>query len=136
MKTNLSSAKNPAAAKAKSKKTKTPQTKVPAKATAKAKPPTAAKEVKSGSAIAAAPATVPLPPLAQRASKQSQVIASLMSASGVTLQQMMALTGWQAHTVRGTISAVLRKKLGLNVTCATFTPSGERLYRIDEAVAP
>lgn len=43
---------------------------------------------------------------------------------------MMTLTGWQAHTVRGTISGVLRKKLGLNVTCVPSTEAGPRLYRI------
>jgi hypothetical protein len=43
---------------------------------------------------------------------------------------MMTLTGWQAHTIRGTISGVLRKKLGLNVTCTPSTDSGARLYRI------
>jgi hypothetical protein len=44
--------------------------------------------------------------------------------------KMMAVTGWQAHTVRGTISGVLRKKLGLNVTCESSAKSGERVYRI------
>lgn len=48
---------------------------------------------------------------------------------------MMALTGWQAHSVRGVISGVLRKKLGLKVICESPTESGERLYRIvDSAV--
>jgi hypothetical protein len=43
---------------------------------------------------------------------------------------MMTLTGWQAHTVRGTISGVLRKKLGLTVDCQPSSDSGEHLYRI------
>jgi hypothetical protein len=43
---------------------------------------------------------------------------------------MMPLTSWQAHTVRGTISGVLRKKLGLNVTCQAASDSGDRAYRI------
>lgn len=65
-----------------------------------------------------------------RDSKQAQLVASLRPAAGVTLAQMMALTGWQAHSVRGVISAVLRKKLGLNVTCEPAPQGGERLYRI------
>ena len=48
---------------------------------------------------------------------------------------MMALTGWQAHSVRGAISGVLRKKLGLNVICAPSGPDGERLYRIVKSAA-
>jgi hypothetical protein len=63
-------------------------------------------------------------------SKQSRLIAMLHGVSGATIEQMIALTGWQAHTVRGTISGVLRKKLGLNVRCEHLSDSGKRLYRI------
>lgn len=41
---------------------------------------------------------------------------------------MTNATGWQAHSVRGVISGVLRKKLGLNVQSATV--DGTRRYRI------
>lgn len=68
-------------------------------------------------------------------SKQARLIASLCTASGSTIAQMMALTGWQAHTVRGTLSGVLRKKLGLNVTSTRTPDSGERRYRIIESAA-
>jgi len=61
-------------------------------------------------------------------SKQARLISLLNAASGATLEQMMSLTGWQAHTVRGTISGVLRKRLGLNVVCAGS--AGSRSYRI------
>ncbi|QHE88813.1 DUF3489 domain-containing protein [Hydrogenophaga sp. BPS33] len=49
--------------------------------------------------------------------KQSQLIALLGAASGASMSQMTSLTGWLPHTVRGTISAALRKRLGLNVPC-------------------
>ena len=65
-----------------------------------------------------------------RDSKQSRLIASLRSKPGATIEQMMTLTGWQAHTVRGTISGVLRKRLGLNVICAASQGDGARVYRI------
>jgi hypothetical protein len=61
-------------------------------------------------------------------SKQARLITLLGSATGATVTQMMTLTGWQAHTVRGTISGVLRKRLGLNVACAG--EAGARVYRI------
>jgi hypothetical protein len=46
---------------------------------------------------------------------------------------MMALTGWQAHSVRGAISGVLRKKLGLKVRCDRYADGGTRVYRIAAA---
>ena len=41
---------------------------------------------------------------------------------------MMRSTGWQSHTVRGFLTAVVRKKLGLRL--ASEKTDGERVYRI------
>ena len=83
--------------------------------------------------VAGAPCTVGVPaapsPTTPAASKQSRLIALLRSAPGATIVQMTKLTGWQPHSVRGTISGVLRKKLGLAVSC-TAGESGVRVYRI------
>ncbi|RTL50391.1 MAG: DUF3489 domain-containing protein [Rhodocyclaceae bacterium] len=73
--------------------------------------------------------TTPLAP-APTGSKQSQLIHLLSSGAGATLQQMTTLTGWQPHTVRGTISGILRKKLGLQVICSPHPESGKGVYRI------
>ena len=62
-------------------------------------------------------------------SKQSQLIAMLRSPSGGTIEQLAALTGWQPHTVRGTISGALRKRLKLDVTCV------DHVYRIAQGQA-
>lgn len=70
-----------------------------------------------------------------RSSKQAQLITLLRSATGGTIEQMMALTGWQAHTVRGAISGILRKKLGLTVQGAAPAQGRARVYRILEAAA-
>jgi hypothetical protein len=70
-------------------------------------------------------ATVPAP----TASKQSQLIAMLRTPAGAKIEQLTELTGWQPHTVRGTISGTLRKRLKLNVTCVAH------VYRIVEAQA-
>jgi len=43
--------------------------------------------------------------------------------------QMMASTGWQAHTVRGAISGMVRKRLGYAVVTEKGT-DGQRAYRI------
>lgn len=64
--------------------------------------------------------------------KKDQLIALLQSASGTTIDAMTHQTGWQAHTVRGVISGVLRKKLGLNVICER-TDQGNR-YKITASV--
>ena len=74
----------------------------------------------------AAPAVTPAP----RGSKQSQLIDLLRSSTGATIKQMTTLTGWQAHTVRGSISGVLRRRLGLNVACASGAGDGPRIYHI------
>ena len=58
----------------------------------------------------------------------------LQSKAGVTVPAIMTATGWQAHTVRGFLSGVVRKKLGL-----TLVPAGDgdkRVYRIVDDSAP
>jgi len=69
-------------------------------------------------------------PAGMTASKQARLIALLQSQPGATIAQMRALTGWQAHTVRGAISGALRKRLGLNVVCNAPGADGARIYRI------
>ena len=68
-------------------------------------------------------------------SKQARLVTMLMRGHGATIAQMMKLTEWQAHTVRGTISAVLRKKLGLTVTCETSADSSTPRYRIVDGMS-
>jgi len=60
--------------------------------------------------------------------KAARVIALLRESSGATIKAIMAMTGWQAHSVRGFISAQLTKKLGLRIQ--SFLRGGERVYRI------
>lgn len=93
----------------------------------------ASRSPKAPSSKSQGKSSTPIP--APRDSKQTRLIALLKTTPGATIDQMMALTGWQAHSVRGTISGVLRKKLGLNVTCEPSADSNDRLYRIVGAVA-
>ncbi len=62
--------------------------------------------------------------------KQAQLIVLLKRASGASLADLMSATGWQAHSVRGVISGVLRKRLQLPVISETV--DGTRRYRIEE----
>jgi len=61
--------------------------------------------------------------------KLAALVMALRRSQGATSLQLMLATGWQPHTVRGAISGMLRKKLGLNVVLAQ-NESGERVYRV------
>ncbi len=83
---------------------------------------------KTSPRVASTAPPVPVVPAGQ--SKQARLISMLQAAPGASIEQMMKLTGWQAHTVRGTISGVLRKKLGMNVASESADETGTRRYRI------
>jgi hypothetical protein len=61
-------------------------------------------------------------------SKQARVLALLRGPSGASIATVVRSTGWQAHTVRGFLAAVVRKKLGLRLE--SEKTDGERVYRI------
>jgi len=63
-------------------------------------------------------------------SKIDTLIALLRTRGGASIEEMMAATGWQAHSVRGAISGQVRKKLGLEV--ASDKIDGIRRYRIEK----
>jgi Protein of unknown function (DUF3489) len=60
--------------------------------------------------------------------KSAHIIKLLQQPAGATLQSLMDLTGWQAHSVRGFLSAQLSKKRGLRIE--SFVRDGDRVYRI------
>lgn len=64
--------------------------------------------------------------------KASIVLKKLSSSKGATIQTMMEATGWQAHSVRGFLSAVVKKKLGLDLVSETGK-DGVRRYRVQAA---
>lgn len=61
--------------------------------------------------------------------KQTTLIAMLRGPDGATIEEIMAATGWQSHTVRGAMAGALKKKLGLEVSSEKIEGRG-RVYRL------
>ena len=66
-------------------------------------------------------------------SKQARVLALLCGPSGATIATVTRSTGWQPHTVRAFLAAVVRKKLGLRLE--SEKTDGERVYKIQVITA-
>jgi len=61
-------------------------------------------------------------------SKQATLIKLLKRPGGTTIDEMAKATGWQRHSVRGVISGILKKRLGLSI--ASEKEERGRVYRI------
>jgi Protein of unknown function (DUF3489) len=68
-------------------------------------------------------------PTLRTGTKQALLITMLRRAEGATMPEIIAATGWQAHSARGALSGALGKKLGLEVVSAKDDARG-RVYRI------
>ncbi len=68
-------------------------------------------------------------PTPRKGTKQAMLIEMLQRPEGATMEQIVAATVWQPHTVRGAMSGALRKKLRLVVTSSNEEGRG-RVYRI------
>ena len=66
---------------------------------------------------------------ARLGSKTAKFLALLKRSGGATGADLMKATGWQAHSVRGFISGVLGKKMGLTVA-STKAADEERRYSL------
>lgn len=71
----------------------------------------------------------PAAPVARDGSKKAAVLALIRRPEGATLAELMTATGWQAHSVRGFLSAAVGKKMGLTLQ-SFHSPQGERAYRV------
>ncbi|WBQ09906.1 DUF3489 domain-containing protein [Hyphomonadaceae bacterium ML37] len=71
----------------------------------------------------------PKPRTPRVGTKQEMLIAMLRAPEGATIEEIVAATGWQSHTVRGAMSGALKKKLGLEVTSEKVEGRG-RVYAI------
>jgi len=68
--------------------------------------------------------------VASRSTKAELILKKLRTAKGASIEMLIAETGWQAHSVRGFLSAVVKKKLALNLVSESGKDGGRR-YRID-----
>ena len=82
----------------------------------RAKKPKAAKQAKTGDG-------------AREGSKAGKVLDLLKRPNGTTLKELMKVTGWQAHSVRGYLSGVVGKKMALTVI-STKAEGEQRSYSI------
>lgn len=89
------------------------------KATPKKKANTGAKSAKSPKKATGA----------RQGAKTAKVLDLLKRSGGATGKDLVKATGWQAHSVRGFISGVLGKRMGLTVT-STKVEDGERRYSL------
>lgn len=92
-----------------------------------AKPRPHAAPTKAKPAVTAIHAKKPSP--ARRGTKTAKIVDLLRRPGGVTLQDLMKTTGWQAHSLRGFLSGTLGKKMGTPVE-SFKTDVGERAYRL------
>ena len=69
-------------------------------------------------------------PAVRPGSKTAKVIGLLKRPGGATFKALMKATEWQAHSVRGFLSGIISKNMGLTVT-SLKGDDGERTYSVN-----
>lgn len=88
---------------------------------------TGSSDTQSGNPLTARPAPLPRP-----GTKLALLINLMKRKEGTSIDEAVAATGWQAHSVRGALSGTIKKKLGLTIASQPVAGRG-RVYRIVEA---
>ena len=70
------------------------------------------------------------PKAARGGSKSAQILDLLKRPGGATSKELMKVTGWLPHSVRGFLSGTVRKKMGRTVI-STKGEDGERTYSVE-----
>lgn len=68
-------------------------------------------------------------PATRTGTKQARMIELMRRPQGASIDEIVAETGWLPHTVRGTMTNALKKRLGLTLT-SEKTEGEPRRYRI------
>jgi hypothetical protein len=69
----------------------------------------------------------PMP--AKQTSKQNQVLTLLRRQDGASIDEIVAATDWQPHSVRGFLSGAVKKRLGIDVV-SEKGEDGVRRYHV------
>jgi hypothetical protein len=70
---------------------------------------------------------------AAKATKLDSLVKLLRRPKGANIDDLMAATGWQAHSVRGALAGSIKKKLKLPLSSEKV--DGRRVYKIAKAEA-
>ncbi len=89
-------------------------------------------EEQSAPMKAALAAVAAMPPEPAKESKLAIVIKLLSRPEGATIDDIVAATNWQKHTVRAAISHALAKKRGYQIV-SDKPQGGKRIYKIAES---
>ena len=68
----------------------------------------------------------------RKGTKQETLIEMLRAEGGATIDEIVAETGWQPHTVRGAFAGALKKKLGLTITSEKVEGRGRTYIIVDD----
>ena len=71
------------------------------------------------------------PPIQRKGTTQATLIAMLRAPEGATIEEIITATGWLSHTVRGSMSGALKKKLGLTITSEKMAGRGRVYHLVD-----
>ena len=66
----------------------------------------------------------------ERATKHDRVLELLSQRNGASIPEMMEVSGWQQHSVRGFLAGTVKKKLGFTLTSSKIEGDLRR-YKID-----
>ena len=91
-------------------------------------PPAKAKSAKKAKATKKTPKAAKEAGAAREGSKAANIIDLLKRPDGATLAEIMTITKWQSHTVRGFVS-ILGSKGGEKIE-SSKNSSGDRTYRV------
>jgi hypothetical protein len=110
-----------------------PETKATKKASSRARrakvAPAKAKAGKKAAPAKKAPKSAKKATGARDGSKTATILELLKRPGGAAAKELLKVTGWQPHSLRGFISGTLGKKMGLTVT-STKGEDGGRSYSV------